>query len=64
MSKYLRYPDLRARGIINNRMTLRRWIADHGFPAAVQLGPNSVAWREDEVEAWLASRERARGEPV
>lgn len=60
MPRLLRYPDLKARGIVNNRMTLRRWIAEQGFPAGIQLGPNSVAWVQDEVEAWLASRERAR----
>ena len=60
MARYLRYPDLKARGIVNNRMTLRRWIAENGFPAGVQLGPNSVAWREDEVDAWLSSRQRVR----
>jgi prophage regulatory protein len=55
--KLLRFVDLKVRGIINN-MTLRRWIAEHGFPPGVQLGPNSVAWRESEVEAWLGSRQR------
>jgi len=54
--RYLRYPDLRARGIVSNCMTLRRWIAEHGFPAPVQLGPNSVAWEEPKVEAWLEER--------
>jgi len=58
--KFLRYSDLKARQIVTNRMTLRRWIAEQGFPAGVQLGPNSVAWREDEIEAWLASRQRNR----
>jgi len=28
------------------------------FPAPIQLGPNSVAWFEDEIDDWLASRER------
>ena len=28
------------------------------FPAPVQLGPNSVGWFEDEIEAWLAARPR------
>jgi prophage regulatory protein len=26
------------------------------FPARLQLGPNSVGWFEDEVDAWLESR--------
>jgi prophage regulatory protein len=31
------------------------------FPARVQLGPNSVGWYEDEVDAWIHSRIRAGG---
>ena len=58
MAKLLRYLDLKERGIVNNRMTLRRWIAERGFPAGVQLGPNSIAWPEDEIETWLKSRVR------
>lgn len=29
-----------------------------GFPKALQLGERSVAWRSDEVEAWVESRPR------
>jgi len=54
--KYLRYGDLVERQIIGNRTTLSRWIRDYGFPAGVLLGPNSRAWRSDEVEAWLEAR--------
>lgn len=32
---------------------------DGQFPHRVQLGPHAVAWYEDEVEAWCASRIRA-----
>ena len=56
--RMLRFHDLKADGIVNNRVTLGRWIAEQGFPAAVELGPNSVAWMADEVECWLASRGR------
>ena len=28
------------------------------FPPPVQLGPNSVGWFEDEIDAWLAARPR------
>jgi predicted DNA-binding transcriptional regulator AlpA len=59
MARLIRYLDLKARGIVSNRMTLRRWIAEEGFPAGVQLGPNSVAWPEDEINAWVKSRSRA-----
>ena len=33
---------------------------DDDFPAPVQLGPNSIGWYEDEIDAWLASRPRVR----
>jgi prophage regulatory protein len=60
----LRFSDLKARKIIANRMTLRRWIASQDFPKSVQLGPNTVGWLKSEVEAWLAARaaERIVGE--
>ena len=28
------------------------------FPPPVQLGPNSIGWYEDEIDAWLAARPR------
>lgn len=28
------------------------------FPQQVQLGPNSVGWIEEEVDAWIKSRPR------
>lgn len=52
----LRFHDLKARGIVRNRMSLSRWQKNNGFPRPIQLGPNSVAWSEDEVNAWLAAR--------
>ena len=36
--RLLRYPDFKARGIVNNRMTFRRWIAEQGFPAGISSG--------------------------
>ncbi|SEE00461.1 transcriptional regulator, AlpA family [Burkholderia sp. WP9] len=27
------------------------------FPAPVRLGPKSVGWRKEDVDAWLAARE-------
>jgi hypothetical protein len=53
--KYLRFTDLKAAGIINNRVTLARMIKS-GFPPGKLLGPNTRAWPETEIEAWLASR--------
>lgn len=56
MTILLRFPDLKARGIVSNWPTLLRWIEREGFPAGVKLGPNTRAWTEAEIEAWLAAR--------
>jgi len=36
--------------------TLWRRQQDPDFPRAYQLGPNTIAFDEDEVDAWIASR--------
>jgi predicted DNA-binding transcriptional regulator AlpA len=56
-NKLLRYDDLVSLKIVKNRMTLQRWIEHEGFPPGILLGPNTRAWREEEVEAWLDSRQ-------
>lgn len=33
---------------------------DPNFPRQIKLGKSSVAWRESEVAAWLASRPRSK----
>jgi predicted DNA-binding transcriptional regulator AlpA len=58
----IRKPEvLRRIGNIDNS-SLSRWIKARQFPEPVILNPNGqrqvVAWREAEVEAWLASRPR------
>jgi predicted DNA-binding transcriptional regulator AlpA len=58
---YLRFADLKRMGIVNNWQTLKRWIRDQSFPPGIMLGGNTRAWREDEIEAWLASRPIAGG---
>ena len=59
MRKRLRYADLRALGVVNNRVTLNNWIRDLGFPRGQLTGPNSRTWGEDEVQAWIAKRPTA-----
>jgi len=56
--RLVKFAELRTRGIVTNRPTLKRWIAREGFPRPMILGANSLAWSEAEVEAWLASRRR------
>jgi predicted DNA-binding transcriptional regulator AlpA len=41
-----------------SRVQLWRDIRAKRFPAPIELGPNSVAWFEDEINEWLASRPR------
>jgi hypothetical protein len=52
----LRFADLKARGIVANWPTLKRWIEREGFPPGLKLGPNTRAWPESEIEEWLAGR--------
>jgi predicted DNA-binding transcriptional regulator AlpA len=54
--RLLRFADLKERGIVNNWPTLRRWIQYQGFPPGIVLGPNTRAWTESEIDAWLANR--------
>jgi hypothetical protein len=56
MTIYLRFADLKARGIVNNWPTLKNRIRNFGFPPGRLIGPNTRAWTEVEVEAWLANR--------
>lgn len=56
MQKRLRFNDLRDRGVVNNRTTLKNWIRDVGFPAGQLTGPNTRTWTEDEVQDWLDAR--------
>jgi len=56
----LRFADLKARKIVSNWPTLKRWIDQEGFPPGIKLGPNSRAWTEEEIAEWLANRPKAR----
>ena len=59
MTRYLRFADLKARGIVNNWATLRGRIRKFKFPPGRLIGPNSRAWTEAEVDAWIASQPTA-----
>jgi len=41
-----------------DRSTIWRWAKSSEFPRAYRLGPNTVAWDEAEVHAWIAARAR------
>lgn len=55
-----RFRDLKAKGIVTDRATLRRWMksADDPFPSPIVLSANAVAWVAEEVRAWLKRRPR------
>ena len=48
--------DLKERNIITSWPMLKRKVERDGFPLGFMLGPNTRAWFEDEINAWLASR--------
>jgi hypothetical protein len=66
MNKLLRYADLKARGIFNSRMTLKRQIDAGEFPTGRLITPNRRAWTPEEVEEYHATRPatRKRQEPA
>jgi predicted DNA-binding transcriptional regulator AlpA len=59
-TRFLRFADLKERGVINNWQTLRRWIEREAIPPGIMLGPNCRAWAEDEIDAWLDSRPKGK----
>lgn len=62
--KVIRLTSVQAK-VNASRSTIYRWESDpkSGFPQRVQLGANSVAWYEDEIDAWLATRPRVGDAP-
>ncbi len=57
--RQFRFADLKARKIVSNRVTLGRWIEHLNFTPGFLIGENSRAWRERDIENWLAEREAA-----
>ncbi len=55
---FVSYKYLEQHSIVTNRMCLARAIENYGFPKPFALGTNRLAWRLDEVEAWIAARPR------
>ena len=53
---YLRFADLKARGVVRNWTTLARLVREQGFPAGTRVGAQTRAWEEGEVAAWLEAR--------
>jgi prophage regulatory protein len=58
----LRLPKVKAR-TGKGTTTIYRDMANGTFPKPVQIGGGRVAWRESEIDAWIAARIEA-AEPV
>jgi predicted DNA-binding transcriptional regulator AlpA len=53
---FIRFNDLKARGIAKSWAQLGHLQKHHGFPAGRLLSPQIRAWTEEEVADWLATR--------
>jgi prophage regulatory protein len=53
---FLSFDDLRPKGITWTRMHLDRLEREGRFPKRIHLSRRSVAWVEDEVDAFLADK--------
>ena len=61
--QYIRYRDLKQRGLVNSRATLKFWIERDSFPPGRMVGRNTRAWTEQEIDQWLQSRPTAGPPP-
>ncbi len=58
MTKLLTIEDVCA--LLNcTKRTIYNWIKTDGFPAPIKLSAQTRAWREEDVEDWVISREKA-----
>ncbi|MBN8872840.1 MAG: hypothetical protein BGO51_28455 [Rhodospirillales bacterium 69-11] len=56
MSRLLRYADLKSKGFPWSRMHIDRLEKAGKFPKRLHLGPSTVAWVEEEIDAYLATK--------
>jgi predicted DNA-binding transcriptional regulator AlpA len=59
LPKLLRFSDLKRLNIVRNYTTLDRWLKAGNFPPPIRLGPNSIAWTEQSIVEWLASKRKS-----
>lgn len=58
--RFLRYSDLRERGIRWSRKHIHDLEREAKFPKRVRIGENSIAWIESEIDGYIAERIAAR----
>ena len=59
--RLIKRPEVEAR-TGKSRTALYAAVRAGTFPAPVEIGPNSVAWVESEVDAWIEQRIATRGQ--
>ena len=57
-ARILRLKDVR-KVIGLHKSTIYRLIDAKKFPKPIRLGPNAVGWLREEIDEWIATRERA-----
>jgi prophage regulatory protein len=60
LRRLLSWKQLKDSGIGFSREHVFRLEAAGKFPRRIYLGPQKVAWFEDEIVAWLAERDQER----
>ena len=56
---FLRYSHLKDRGIVRSWAELLAFIQKYDFPEGFRPTPNTRAWTEEAVDAWVRSRPSA-----
>jgi predicted DNA-binding transcriptional regulator AlpA len=54
--RFVRYKDLKMKGIMWTRVHVDRLEKDSKFPKRVHLGPATIAWVESEIDAFVACK--------
>jgi hypothetical protein len=54
---FVRFADLKKRGIVDSIPQLRSLQAREGFPTGRRLSANVRAWTVDEIQDWLKTRD-------
>lgn len=58
-TKLIRFAQLKEY-VPRGRTTIWSWVKQGYFPSPVRIGKNGIAWRLEEVQAWIKSREKTQ----
>ncbi|MCP9823871.1 AlpA family transcriptional regulator [Synechococcus sp. EJ6-Ellesmere] len=53
--RLLRLPEVKAK-VGLSRTAIYKLIAAGAFPRQISIGPRTVAWSQDDLEAWIVER--------